>query len=287
MEPREIVSRVTTLVSLPEVCRKVNEMVADGRSSAADIGAVVACDPGLATRLLRVVNSAYYGLPRKVETIAHAVALVGMEDLRQLVLATSAGTAFRRLPVALIDVDRFWHHSVYVATAARALAAGDARGRGERWFTAGLLHDVGQLVLCHEVPDLYRPALERAPGGGAALAAAEAEVLGFGHAAVGAELLRQWGIPEATARVVEFHHDPARAPGGGREAAVLWAADGLGLASGRGGAAADSVEIPGSDPRAWTRSGLSRADLAVASAKAEAQTLDLLEFIFGDYAQIY
>ena len=156
MTPEDMVSGVSELVSLPEVCVRINEMLDDPGTTSKALGEVISHDPNLTARLLRMVNSAYYGIAAEVTTVSHAVTLVGLDELRSMVLATSASRAFANIPTELVDMDMFWHHSVYCGLVARVL--GEVRGmrQRERLFVIGLLHDVGRLVLYHQAPAVAR-----------------------------------------------------------------------------------------------------------------------------------
>ena len=156
LDPERLVGDVATLVSLPEVALRINELVDEPRSSAEDIGRAVQQDAALTARLLRLANSAMFGLSRQVDTVGRAVAVLGTRQVRDLTLGLSATRAFSGIPNDLVSMGSFWHHSVLCAVAARLTAAQCTRGRPESSFVAGLLHDIGQLVLFNKLPDESR-----------------------------------------------------------------------------------------------------------------------------------
>ena len=289
MEARELVGRVRTLVSLPEVCMRLNDLLGDERATAADVAEVLRTDPALTARLLKLVNSALYGLPRRVETVTRAVALVGMEEIRNLALASSAAEAFRRLPVRLADMDAFWRHSVYCANLSSVLGA-SPRGPGrERLFVAGLLHDVGWLVLFHEVPDPTRRVLEEARGDWDNLHRLEKEILGLTHAEVGAEILKAWDLPDTLWEPVAFHHDPGSASRHPADTAAVHIANGVAAVLEPG---LLSVEAGPGAPypvheSAWEAAGCDPDRLAEAIAEADALFLEAMEAVYSGYAPIY
>lgn len=213
LSPETIARNTVELVSLPRVYHRVSEMLADGRYGAAEIGRVVASEPALTARLLRMVNSAYYGLPTRVDTVPMAISVLGTRALHELVLASSVASAFDRLDTGLVDVADFWHHSIYCGLTARLIAKDQRLGQSEQAFVAGLLHDIGKLALYREAPDAAETVLRRfaADEGETPVFRLESEVLGFDHAAVGAALLRTWDLPEAYASAVAHHHDPGSA----------------------------------------------------------------------------
>jgi putative nucleotidyltransferase with HDIG domain len=213
LDPDRLVGDVANLVSLPEVVVRINSLVDDPKSTADDIGRAVAQDPALTAKLLRIANSAMFGLTRQVETITRAVTVLGTRQIRDLTLGLSAAHAFDGIPNELVSPASFWHHSVLAATCGRLVASECVGGRRENAFVAGLLHDIGQLVLFAKAPeDSYR-ALEMTIDlpGEPELWVCEREVFGTDHAAVGGALARRWQLPVSLQECIEFHHEPQRA----------------------------------------------------------------------------
>ena len=223
LDPETLVIDVATLVSLPEVVLRINALVDDPKSSAEDIGRVVAQDAALTARLLTLANSAMFGRQRKIDTVGRAIAVLGTRQVRDLTLGLSAVRAFSGIPNELVSMGSFWHHSVLCAVAARLLAGECARGRPDSSFVAGLLHDIGQLVLFNKLPEQSRKALLMsidAPNE-PDLHVCEREILGFDHAAIGGALARRWRLPPNLVECIEFHHDPARAQSHPLEVAIV------------------------------------------------------------------
>lgn len=290
MNPEEMVAEVSTLVSLPLVCVRVNEMLADPHSTAASLGELISHDPSLTTRLLKLVNSAYYGLAREISTVSHAVAIVGTAELRSLVLATSAVRAFRGIPTDLVDMDSFWHHSVYCGLAARILAGRMGWKNRETLFVAGLLHDVGQLVLYHQAPREAREVLERRESGSGALHELEQEVFGFTHADVGAALLRAWNLPQLLWEAVKYHHRAGAAGLHAREAAAVSVANALAARVEPGtkaGGAATPPATTGVPSAAWALLGLPEESAGEIVGEANLQSFEVLAIIAPDATLIY
>ena len=198
------------LVSLPSVGVRVNEVVNDPNSTAEDIAKLISQDPALAARVLRIANSPAYGLSAQITTITRAVAIVGTQLIRDLVLATSTISAFKDIPNELVSLENFWSHSLYCGIAARLLAEQRGMKHAETEFLAGLLHDIGQLVIFRKEPENARRALLLSVEGpdDLALHKAEQAVFGFDHAQVGATLLRHWHFPDLLVACVEKHHAP-------------------------------------------------------------------------------
>lgn len=266
MNAAELVKGIAKLASLPEVCVRVNEMVDDPRSSAAEIGKVISCDTALTAQLLRMANSAFYNFPSKVDTISRAVTVVGERELRYLVLALSAVRTFSQIPVELINMASFWRHNVYCGVVARLVAGQCHVLHSERLFVAGLMHDVGMLVMMNRAPELERQALLASESGEKEQYQAENELFGFDHAEVGGVLMRQWNIPEALCESVACHHDISKAENARLDAAIIHIANVITnraeLETGYEGL------IPQVDPQAWEVTGLTEEVMNVIADEA-------------------
>lgn len=267
----ELTQDIDRLVSLPGVVARINEAVNDPAASAADIGKIISQDPALTARLLRVANSAAYGMAKQIDTISRAVAIIGTKRIRDLALATSAMNAFEGIPNQLVSMDNFWRHSIYCGLAARLLAERCRMADAESLFVAGLLHDIGQLVIFRKLPDEAKQALLLSIEGPNELAlhVAEQQVMSIDHAEVGGALLRHWHFPERLIECVEFHHAPARAPKFAREAALVHIANSIAtLAEINSVAEEDAVHT---DESAWALTGLDHRVIEAAVRAVQAQ----------------
>jgi putative nucleotidyltransferase with HDIG domain len=245
---------MVSVSSLPGIYLRLSEVVADPRSSASDVGRVIAEDPGLTARLLKLVNSAMYGFPQPIETVSHAISIVGTAQLQDLALATSVIRLFANLPPGLVTMDSFWRHSVATGVIARALATRRREPNVERFFVAGLLHDIGRPVLFTQVPDQSRAAMGRSAETGVPLFFAEQAILGFDHTHVGQALLDLWKLPPALREAVAHHHYPDRAKRFPIETATVHVADVIANALEFG--TSGEKAIPPFLPAAWNQLGL-------------------------------
>jgi len=213
------------LPSLPTVYVRLLEVMNDPYSSAADVGAIIGDDPSLTARLLRLVNSAFYGFPSRIESVKQALSVVGTQQLHDLALATSVVEMFKDMPDELVNMELFWHHSLACGVCARALAGERRESNVERLFVAGLLHDIGRLIMYLRDPEGARSALERSRADNQLLYVAEREVLGYDHAVVGEGLLRAWNLPSSLREPVAYHHNPVIATRFTVDAAIVHVAD--------------------------------------------------------------
>jgi len=218
---------VEGLVSPPDICLRLFELIHAPTTGAKDIADLVGMDPNLTARLLRIANSSFYSFSRKIDTISRAVTVVGTAELYQLVLSVSAVKTFTGIPNELVKMETFWRHSVYTGLLARALAIRANVLHPERLFVSGLMHDIGSLVLYHQRPDTMRDILLVAEGDEEVLYQAELESFKFSHASLAGYLMEQWQLPEELAEAVTWHHQPERAEKARIEAHILYLANQL------------------------------------------------------------
>lgn len=211
MSPQLLVQGSIDLVSLPDIALQVNGMIDDHRFDSSDLGAVLSNDPALTSRLLKIVNSAYYGFQAKIDTVSRAITFIGVDDLRTLILATTAVDTFSRIPQDLVDMTDFWIRSVQCGVIARLLAQKCSVLQPERLFVAGLLSDIGSLVMYNKIPDQCREILLAAKDNHRIIGDLEREILGYTHADVAYELMRLWTLPDALKVAVGWHLKPTEA----------------------------------------------------------------------------
>ncbi len=207
----EFVRGTPEIQSLPEIYIRLNRVIDDRRASSDEIGKVVMEDPGLTARLLRLVNSSLFSFPGEIDTISRAISLVGTQQLRDLTLATCVIEMFEDVPSSFVNMQTYWEHCLAVACCARLLAEHCEEENVERCFVAGLLHDVGSIVLYLRGGRKLKRVLTRCTKDKELLTTAERAVFGFDHAVAGKELLRLWGLPSVLQEAVEAHHVPSRA----------------------------------------------------------------------------
>lgn len=254
MNIAELVTGDDQLASLPDIFYKLNAAIEDPDCTFDDIGEIISIDPSLTARLLRIVNSAFYGFSTQVETVTHALTIIGTDQLAQLVLATSVMNQFKGIPSDLVDMDSFWRHSISAGLAARSIAALSGEYNVERFFVAGLLHDVGRLVLCIKAPDETRAIFAKAEASGKLLYLEEQEILGFDHAELGGELLKSWRLPARLVEAVSFHHVPGKSKNHPEETAAVNLADAIAYSM-KLGSSGETV-VPPMDPKSWEKIGL-------------------------------
>ncbi len=225
LELERLIRRVTEVPTLPSTVAKIVEISDKETSSAADLAKVIYCDQALAAKVLRIANSSFYGFSRKVKTLEHATVILGFRDIRNMALAMSVFSSFFvKGKENRFDRNRFWEHSLGCGLAARLIAE-DAGLDKTELFVAGLVHDVGKVILDRFHQDGFKDVLEAASNGRLSWEAAEREVLGYTHADVAVRLLESWRFPPELLRPVGFHHHPWDDDQEPRRSAVVYLAD--------------------------------------------------------------
>lgn len=205
------VLQAAKLISLPEIYYRLRAILDDPDHSLAEVAIVISKDPALTLRLLRIVNSSLYSFAREVDTVSRAITLLGTLQVHDLVLATSIATTFSGMSSRFIDMKSFWRRSVHCALVSQQLAILNGGCDRERQFVAGLLHDIGHLVMYQTIPDLAQQAALIAKESNRPLYLVEQEHIGFTSATVGAELMTQWNLPDSLSLITRFHAEPERA----------------------------------------------------------------------------
>jgi HD-like signal output (HDOD) protein len=208
---RELVTKLDYLPSLPGIYLQLNQELSRGEPSLQRIDELIAADMAMTAKILKLVNSAFFGLPCEISRASHAVKLLGLETLRTLVLTAHIFDQFQSPLLTAEDVQQISDHSLAVSRSARTIAllehADQATQDGS--CTAGLLHDAGKLILASTLGKQYSEVLEYSERANVGLYAAERELLGCSHAQVAAYLYGLWGLPSTIVDAVAWHHQPA------------------------------------------------------------------------------
>lgn len=207
MKPQELIGDNIKLVSLPAVVMKINQLLEDPNSTAADIAHFISQDPALTAQLLKVVNSPFYNFPSKVDTISMAVTILGTRQLRDLVIATTMVNHFKTDPDTGFDIEKFWCHSITAGIAARSIAISRKIPNPERLFISGLVHDIGKMIMSILLPRESLTLMRACDDPDNELDGLEKEIFGFTHSEMAEALLVAWQFPDTISQPVSHHHD--------------------------------------------------------------------------------
>ena len=220
---RDIITKIDSLPILPNVYLLMVEELEREDCSLDRAGRILSADVGLTAGILKTVNSAFFGLPRKITSPEQAAALLGVDVLKGLVISQAMFGAFDQNRYAGFHLDLLWAHCIRVASFARSLSVMEygERGADDLAFLGGLLHDLGKLALADRLPDEFGEILRLAQTENITFEQAETKVLAAGHAELGAYLLGLWGFPEELVKAVAVHHRPAASPDGQLPLAIV------------------------------------------------------------------
>lgn len=212
-----LVNDTIELPTMPEVLLRLNDVMANPDTAADDVARVVAKDPAVATNLLRIVNSAYYGLQVRVSSISLAVSVMGFNMTKKVALKAAVFSVFgkKRDKVQNFDPLGFWRHSILTGTAARTLGSISplfADSHAEDLYICGLLHDIGKIIMLEKASSRYLPMLQKSAAQRRPELDVEQEEFGFTHADVGSVLAIKWFLPEDLTIAIRYHHAPSRDP---------------------------------------------------------------------------
>ncbi len=205
---KDILTQITSFPSMPATGAKMLRMLEDPDTSVDEIEDLLRHDPGLTGNVLKLANSAYFGIPNKVASTRQAVLLLGLKKLIQLVIAACVNAVMDKpVPGYHLPSGDLWRHSIAVSIAAEALVKDNPNREGADIFTPALLHDIGKLILGYFVSE-QQEAIDKIAQSGVPDTQAENMVLGMNHAEVGAQVLAQWSFPQEVIDAVRWHHEP-------------------------------------------------------------------------------
>ena len=278
MDPKKLVKDVRDVYSLPTIYYRLNDAINDPRTSNSQLGEILGEDVGLSARLLRLSNSAFYNFPSKIDTITAAVSIIGTKQLRDLVLATSIINVFEGISEELVDINSFWAHCIGCGVVARVIAGNNKESNVESFFVAGILHDIGSLLIFSKMTKQAVEVMEYSKKNKCSLHAAEIHCLGFTHTQVGGYLLKQWKLPNNLIEAVYYHHKPSSARTYPSFAITTHIADIVATAMemGDGG----EYYVPDFDKKSWDQLGLEKDIFSQIMPTVKKQFEDIMKVLF-------
>jgi len=266
----------TELASLPEIFIRVSELLDDDNSSSAQIGMVVESDPSLSSRILKMVNSAFFGFPKTIASISQAISILGRDRIRQILIGVVIGGIFGDMKNKAAFMEGYWKQSVKTAILSRLLSKeSNIHEQSEILFTAGLLHQLGRLILLQKLPEQSKEIEHGIESLGEDLYQAEQRVLGFTHCEVGAAFINKWGLPEILSEIAGHYHDPSKAQHFRDEARMVHVANRLSFLVAE--IEAEELQFALDDIPEWEHTGLDAEQILDACLVAEEQVYMVME----------
>jgi len=265
-EIERIVSSLDKIPTLPVIYSKLGKLLQSPDATIAAVSNIISEDQVIAAKVLKFVNSAFYGFPQRVGSLQRAIVILGFNTIRNLVFATSVFDMFRGMETGgAFDKKNFWKHCIGCAVASRVLAeAADLRNPDEV-FTGGLLHDIGKLVVAVHFPEKFSAVVNEVHATGTAMVAVEKKVFGYDHCQVGSALAVQWRFPPDTAQMIGSHHLADGAAPARKDIAAVHIGNILCMALGLG--AGGERMLASVNPKAWELMGLSLSSLEIVMDK--------------------
>ncbi len=210
----DLVTKIESLPSLPALYLEVVEELKSPKSSMAKIGEIISKDISMTAKIMQLVNSAFFGMPQHISNPSQAATLLGVDIIKALVLSVKIFSGFSNQMTDDLDLQRLWNHSNRTSIIAKKIASAEKIDKIliDDVFMAGVLHDVGILVLAANMSDQYRRVLRLVATGKVTLAKAEQIIFGKTHAQVGGYLMGLWGLPDPIVEAIYFHHNPSECP---------------------------------------------------------------------------
>lgn len=276
----ELVRNTSRLVSLPDLYFRLEAAINDPQSSSHHIAEVIRHDVDLTARLLKLVNSAFYGFPGQIDSISRAMTIIGTTQLRDLALATIVMQQFEGIDHDKVSMVSFWQHSIAVGVAARNIAILRREADVERFFLMGVVHDIGRLVMLMQIPGAMSQAIQQAADNQSFLYAEEKQLCAYDHAEVGAALFKEWKLPLVLQEAAAYHHYPEHAREYRLEAAAIHLADII-VESMQLGSSGERFVSPLSEA-AWNLLGLNTEHLDTVFQRTEQDVGVMLQTLMPD-----
>ncbi len=258
-----IVNQIHSLPTLPTIVENVITMIDDPKTSSDSLAKTISSDAPIVSKILKLVNSAYYGLPKKISTLTQATVLLGFNTIKNLVLTASVFAIFSHKNngnTARFDREKFWEHSLGCAVASKVLSKRICLGLPEEGFIAGLVHDIGKIVIDEFLHKDFEQILNNIKEKNISIREAENEVLGVDHTQIGKWLCDKWNFPLHIQDSVEYHHSLKFCPDNRKMVAIVHTADVI-IKSENIGSSGDN-QIPDIDPLSLEILNITRDDLS-------------------------
>jgi len=209
---KQIIGNIRNLPTPPIVFEQIQKVINNPDTSVSDVAGILSEDPAMSVKVLKLTNSAFYGLSREIDSVNHAVMIIGLEAVKNLVLSASVLSMFKSNNANKEYHEDFWRHSLSTALAARVIARDYRAGKvfnPDPAFSSGLVHDIGKMIICCFMPKEHNEIRQyMAEHSDAMELEAEVAVIGFNHAQLGRQLAITWKLPERLADTVGYHHSP-------------------------------------------------------------------------------
>ncbi len=204
------IGNLSSIPTLPSIIGQITCLLQNPKTSAEELGRAITSDQALAAKVLKLVNSAFYGFPGRISTITHAIVILGFSTIKNVVLTATILDVFRRKSdkITGFDIEQFWMHSISCGAAAKSIAKFTGNKNKEECFIAGLIHDVGKILLYQHLPDLFMEAYAYSIQNKVLFYESELQLFKITHEEIGGTLAERWNLPQLLQQAIKYHHKP-------------------------------------------------------------------------------
>lgn len=277
-DPWTDIRREAKLVTLPDAYLRLKAILDKQNFAMDDVANAIRQDPAITMRLLRIVNSSLYGFLKKIDTVSRAIAMLGTVQVHDLVLATSVAQSFKGMASEIMDMPRFLRRSVYCAVASRRLVDISSGCDKERVFVAGLLHDIGHLIMYRALPSLAQQVIMTAVENKKPFYLVERALFGFDYAWAGSKLMHDWSLPYSLCDITRHHVEPAMAEKHQNETILVHLGSLMTRADDGEGVFNEGPLV--ADPVCWKLTGVSAADCLSYVEQIKEEAVEVLTLLF-------
>jgi putative nucleotidyltransferase with HDIG domain len=271
---RAQIEQIDTLPTIPSVLQKLLKLIENPKVSLTEVGSFIQSDPVLTSRVLKMVNSPIYGFPGRISAVQQALILLGLNVVRGLLLGVSVFEVMQKSMVGL------WDHSLGCAIASRIIAKKKGLPEPEEISIAGLLHDIGKVVMILRYKEDYDKVMKGADAKDLFVVESEKEIFGITHADAGSWIAKKWNFPQSLVEIIDYHHKPNLSKILPMQAAIVHLGDILTRSVGFG--FSGDHHVPAVNPAAWELLSLSDADLREILDEMDAAFAEAETFLIGD-----
>lgn len=203
-----IIEKIDTIPTLPVIVNRLNSVIYSPQTSAKEVSKILSMDPALSSKILRIVNSAFYGLPNRITSVTHAIIMLGFNTVKNIAISSSVLDIFKKEATDVNRLKEIWKHSIGVASAAKVIAKNLGQVVLEEFFMSGLLHDIGYIALFVYQYEKFLEFVEKSKSSADSTIVLEKSIFGYDHQEIGGYLFQKWNMPKVLEEAVSFHHEP-------------------------------------------------------------------------------
>lgn len=203
-----IIEKIDTIPTLPIIVNRLNSVIYSPQTSAKEVSKILSMDPALSSKILRIVNSAFYGLPNRITSVTHAIIMLGFNTVKNIAISSSVLDIFKKEATDVNRLKEIWKHSIGVASAAKVIAKNLGQVVLEEFFMSGLLHDIGYIALFVYQYEKFLEFVEKSKSSADSTIVLEKSIFGYDHQEIGGYLFQKWNMPKVLEEAVSFHHEP-------------------------------------------------------------------------------